>query len=355
MASHPVQGKKLCTKFTLGECTFGDKCKFRHDDNLRPDVLDTSGWQPPSGETCARCAKKALRCDKAGRDAGPDDPCSECRHFGGDKANCVRQEAVTMNSAQWQLFTFREKQGFDLPAFRPRDETVVSRGPRSTSVAEAMRADKIKPGWQGETREALLATPDLLTEDIRRHPRKYFHPPGLSRGKEKALAKNQMMVAQLGQAEYDKRKAEGDLHDRRKAPKERVVAAAPPSSAFANFPPALEGRVFLTGVGGSYPADTMTWSYIDRRWKTAWSGTLLPGNHASGTVPPSLFRPEPSAQSGEAVSATWSYLTRKWEITWADNSRMESARFAESTQVVYPSDSRLADILTCTYVVVQRT
>jgi hypothetical protein len=256
-----------------------------------------------------------------------------------------------MNSAQWQLFTSREQQGFNLPAFRPRNETVVSRSARPTSVAEAMGSDKVKPGWQGETREALLATPDLLTEDIRLHPRKYFHPPGLSKGKEKALAKTQMMVGQLGQAEYDRRKAEGDLHDRRKEP---VVAAAPRSPAFARFPPALESRPFLSVVGGSHPADTMTWSYVDRSWKTAWSGTLLPGKHASGTIPLSLFRPQPHAPSGEAVSATWSYLTRRWKIIWADDSSMESARFAESTQVVYSSCTRSADILTCTYLVVQR-
>jgi hypothetical protein len=335
MASYSVQGKKLCTKFTLGECTYGNKCKFHHDDNLRPDVLDDSGWQPPPGETCARCALKALPCDKAGRDAGSNDPCSECRHFGGDKANCVRQGAVTMNSAQWQLFTSRERQGFDLPEFRSRDETAVSRSARPTSVAEAMGSDKIKPGWQGETREMLLAKPDLLTEDIRRHPRKYFHPPGLSKGKEKALAKNQMMVGQLGQAEFDRRRAQGTLHDRSMPSKELVVAAASRSPTFANFPPALESPLFLNVVGGgSYPADTMTWSYIDRSWKTVWSRTLLRGEHASGTFPSSLFRPEPHAHSGEAVSATWLYEARRWKITWADDSSMTSARFAESTQVV---------------------
>ena len=330
MASSAAQGKKLCTNFTLGKCSYGDNCKYRHADNLKPDVLDESGWEPPQGETCVRCATKALRCDKAGRDPGPEDPCSECRHFGGDKAQCVRQSAVTMNSAQWQLFITREKQDFTLPAFRPRDETIVSRSDRPSFVPQAMGSDKVKPDWRGETREALLARPDLLTEDIRCHPRKYFYPPGQSRTKAKATAKNERMLGQLGQTEFDRRKAEGTLHDKQKAPR---TFAAPPSPAFANFPPALESRPLLPGVGGSYPANTMTWSYINHSWETAWSSNLLRGKHTSGRLPPSLeFRPEPHAQSGEAVSATWSYETRRWEITWADDFSMKSARFPESTQ-----------------------
>jgi hypothetical protein len=208
-----------------------------------------------------------------------------------------------------------------------------------------MASDKIKPDWRGETREALLATPDLLTEDIRRHPRKYFHPPGQSMGKAKASAKNKRILGQLGQTEFDRRKAEGALHDRQKAPNQ--FAAVPPSPAFANFPPALEGRPLLLGVEGSYLAETMTWSYINHSWTTAWSGNLLPGKHASGRLPPSLkFRPEPHAQSGEAVSAKWSYDTRRWKITWADDFSMESARFGENTQVVYSSVPHVADILT---------
>lgn len=345
MASSAAQGKKLCTNFTIGTCSYGHNCKYRHADNLNPDVLDESGWEPPPDETCARCANKALRCDKAGRDPGPEDPCSECRHFAGDKAKCVRQSAVTMNYAQWQLFMSREKQEFTLPAFRPRDETIISRSARPSFVPQAMASDKIRPDWRGATREALLATPDLLTEDIRRHPRRYFHPPGQSTVKAKASAKNEMILGQLGQTEFDRRKAEGTLHDRSKTP--RASAAVPPSPAFANFPPALEGRPLLLGVGGSYPAETMTWSYVNHSWATAWSGNLLPGKHTSGRLPPSLkFRPEPHAQSGEAVSATWSYDTRRWKITWADDFSMESARFGENTQVVYTSVPQMAHILT---------
>jgi hypothetical protein len=145
---------------------------------------------------------------------------------------------------------------------------------------------------------------------------------------------NERIVGQLSQTEFDRREAEGSQHDRPEAPKRN--AAVPPSSAFANFPPDLESRPLLPGIAGSYPADTMTWSYINRSWATAWSGNLLRGKHTSGTLPPPLdLRPEPHAQSGEAVSVTWSYGTRRWKITWADDFSMKSARFLESTQVVY--------------------
>lgn len=165
----------------------------------------------------------------------------------------------------------------------------------------------------------------------------------------KATAKNGKIAAQLGQPGFD-REAEGTLYDRPKALKK-----VPPSLAFAMFPPALGTPLWALGEGGSYLADTMTWSYINHNWETAWSGNLLPGKHTSGLFGPLEFRPKPHAQLGEAVSATWSYNTRRWNITYEVDFSMESARFPESTQAMYSSVPHMADILTCTYLVVQRT
>jgi hypothetical protein len=257
-----------------------------------------------------------------------------------------------MNDMQWYKFMSRQAQGFDLPAFRARDEMVMSHSKRPAKIPEQMPVGELKPGWEGETRDQLLAKPDLLTEDIRAHPRKYFKCPGLSKTVESAQAKNRVIPEQLGQPEFAKRKAEGTVHDRHKEPE---VAAAVPSPALANFPPALETRPSLAGLGGSYPATTMTWSYIEKAWKTEWSSVLRPGKHAVSSVAPLDFRPAPHAQSGDAISATWSYITRRWKITWADDCSMESSCLGESKKVIYMSFSSMTDVLTFTYTVVQRS
>lgn len=48
-----------------------------------------------------------------------------------------------------------------------------------------MLIDEIKPNWAGACKDELLATPDVLPPQVRRHPRAYLVPPGESLTKRK--------------------------------------------------------------------------------------------------------------------------------------------------------------------------
>ncbi|KAJ4301893.1 hypothetical protein N0V90_003989 [Kalmusia sp. IMI 367209] len=116
-------------------------------------------------------------CDKLGR-GDVDDPCSECRWFGGQKCRCMLAKVTSYNDQIWTVMMNRGKaHNYTLPAAKGREEF----NPKNGVAPEPMPANKIKADWQGETKEALLAKPDMLPTgqvySAERNQRQLCDPP----------------------------------------------------------------------------------------------------------------------------------------------------------------------------------
>lgn len=113
------------------------------------------------------------QCDKKKRNRGGlDDPCSECRWFGGDKCECTLA-VLSYNDAVWFIMMNRgPRHHYTLPA--PKDRTVSRKKKPDPSL---MPSDRLKADWAGKTRDQLLALPDMLPEGVRDLPRAYVVPP----------------------------------------------------------------------------------------------------------------------------------------------------------------------------------
>ena len=66
----------------------------------------------------------------------------------------------------------RPHHGYTLPPGISREE-----GSNGTADPAPMPADRIKIGWQGETKETLLGKADMLPSVVRALPRAYLVPP----------------------------------------------------------------------------------------------------------------------------------------------------------------------------------
>ncbi|KAK5685588.1 hypothetical protein LTR17_027084, partial [Elasticomyces elasticus] len=168
------QAPTVCYHFTRGRCGFGTNCIKLHHANLNPDLTKDTTINPngeriedKEGVACQRCLELLVACDKPGR-GGTDDPCSECRYFGGPEAECVLSEKLTYNDAAFRTMEKRRKEGFTLPSFKERS---------ATSKGE-MRADRLMREWRGQPKEGIEAQPDMLPAGARAHPRAFLEPPG---------------------------------------------------------------------------------------------------------------------------------------------------------------------------------
>ena len=108
---------------------------------------------------------------------GDDDPCSECRWFGGE-SRCTLLAQTSYNDQLWLAMMARGKHdNYTLAAHKGRKEGgkkgkkgMKSEGvPKINSVPTPMPANKVKPDWQGETRETLLSKGDMLPLLVRLH------------------------------------------------------------------------------------------------------------------------------------------------------------------------------------------
>ncbi|KAK1075703.1 hypothetical protein LTR74_000111 [Friedmanniomyces endolithicus] len=115
-----------------------------------------------------------LPCDKKGR-GGVDDPCSECRWFGGVACECSLSVNSSYNDVVWSVMETRERSGYDLPPMRGRD---AGYGTGGTKTPTPIAQDRLRPDWKGESREELLGKPDMLPDYVRSTPRAYLVPPG---------------------------------------------------------------------------------------------------------------------------------------------------------------------------------
>lgn len=117
-------------------------------------------------------ANKA-QCDKMER-GGEDDPCSECRWFGGDNCRCVLEPGGSYNDQIWYLMMNRHKSGYTLPEDRSRSR------PDGHPMRRALRpmpGSKVKANSAGDTKKQLLAELDMLPSFVRELPRAYQVPP----------------------------------------------------------------------------------------------------------------------------------------------------------------------------------
>jgi hypothetical protein len=345
-----------CVEWLKGACPRGEDCRYHHDPRLDPNLRNLKGPQIPSGPTCRRCADLQRPCDKQGR-GGLDDPCSECRWYGGENSKCVIYPPG-LNDVLWNLMTTRVKQGFNLPEFRARDYFNFSHGMgkgKDGKPPKPMPTSALKNGWVGETQEQLKVKDDMLSSDMRKNPRKYLDPPALSKRELGKDARMEKIQKRAGSPVLDKQKKAKTSYDKQARQDAKLAADLPTTNTFGlpvkpvsnafgsfsatqyasagNFPPAaLNGRPSMQSARGVSWAETITWSYSNSRWvATTW---CEPGSLAQ-CVPPQPVedlqcRPVRHSRSGAATFATWSYVTRRWTIKWEDDTSTESAQYGQS-------------------------
>ncbi|THY58722.1 hypothetical protein D6C97_04328 [Aureobasidium pullulans] len=175
----------LCPRWALGLCPYGHHCHLDHPNNLDPTMPKEVDYKVSNelGEACTRCLQAAIKCDKQGRDSGSDDPCSECRWFGGATCNCTLSMTSSYNDALWRGIMGRRDSDFDLA--QPRDKQAAFSNGR---VPAPMPDDRLKNNWQGASKDELLARKNMLPPEVRRHPRAYLVPPRESNTKKKSTA-----------------------------------------------------------------------------------------------------------------------------------------------------------------------
>jgi hypothetical protein len=106
------------------------------------------------------------QCDKVGRD-GDDDPCSECRHFGGPNRICILSRR-SYNDAVYSTMMAQPDHTL-MPHKNPAIGKDISR--------EGMPSARIKVGWQGQTKQELIDKPDFLPVGVRECPRAFTSAP----------------------------------------------------------------------------------------------------------------------------------------------------------------------------------
>jgi len=102
-----------------------------------------------------------LQYDKNGR-SGDDDPCSECRHFGGPQCNCRLAESLSYDNQAWVQMVVRSEDGFNLAQPKNREDPIRGHKNKKTKTRPADKIPgpindaHVKSDWRRETREQLL-------------------------------------------------------------------------------------------------------------------------------------------------------------------------------------------------------
>lgn len=132
---------------------------------------------------------------------------------------------------------------YTLPDHKSRDEPSKKKGP-----PQPMPANIIKAGWRGETKETLMAKPDMLNASIRALPRAYLVPPRPSAAAKKSSEWHK----------NNKRKLESDSG---------MDAPIAPSTAgvFPAFPPPAD--IPRPAPHPAYGAvEEIKWSFTKNQW-----------------------------------------------------------------------------------------
>ncbi|PZC93251.1 hypothetical protein A1F95_07469 [Pyrenophora tritici-repentis] len=197
--------RKGCENFAKGDCKRGQACNFYHHYNLDPARREDEGrhdWDVPNdlGIACMRCTQQLRECDKVGR-GGNDDPCSECRHFGGPRSNCRLAETLSYNDHAWGQMITRSETGFDLAPLKHREDPIRGHKNKKTNIREPDRLPVpidnafLKSDWRGETREQLLQKSDFLAPFVRKLPRACVVPPHI---REKSIKRDTYFFTSSG-------------------------------------------------------------------------------------------------------------------------------------------------------------
>lgn len=205
------------------------------------------------GAACTRCVQMMISCDKRGG-GGLNDPCSECRWFGGLSCECVLATNTSYSDELWKQMLAREPFDYALPSATSREAPLGE----ERVAPSPMPDNKVKHGWEGESREELLRKPDMLPSYVRGLPRAYLHWP--------------TYTYQDGNPKSHKRGREADT---------------------------------------TSPSPTMT---------TAAFQTLsaLPLTQP----PPTFVRPPPHPQHGEVEISSWSWTKNQWDHTYQNGTRV---------------------------------
>ncbi|KAL8834430.1 MAG: hypothetical protein Q9170_003752 [Blastenia crenularia] len=256
MTTIPTSGQRPCGFWPFGQCKQGAECPLEHHNALDAAWNDGSDPVPNElGTACSRCLERVYPCDKKGRGGG-DDPCSECRWFGGENCQCVLVDDSSYNDSVWRLMMKRGPDNqYTLPAYRGREVGNWKKTP------QPMSAKNVKSDWKGEPKEALLNKGDMLAPAVRVLPRAHLVPPRISGyGKKSAAYKEDV-----------KRKRESDVNV---SPPVVASTAAftlpqfPPSPAFLQPEDRLHGK-----------AKKLIWDWETGRWTHEFEdGTVLTGN-----------------------------------------------------------------------------
>ena len=118
-----------------------------------------------------------LQCDKQGR-PGDDDPCSECRQFGGENRQCVLAPDISYNKVVWDQMV-KHGPPYTLP---PPTNPLLG---KKKKPATPMPAHRVRDDWVGQSRVELLAKQDFLPAGVRERPRAFVVDPGRSNTRSK--------------------------------------------------------------------------------------------------------------------------------------------------------------------------
>ena len=218
---------------------------------------------------------------------GQDDPCSECRHFGGETAECVVVPNKSYNDSVWAAMIGRQIVDYSLPDFKPRNEpkklkkSQIDAGVQPGPGPQPMPDDKVKSGWEGRSKDELLATPDMLPAGVRACPRAYVVVPG-------AEAFNK-----------DKRTAEWMAENEGRVPKKTKIDDAGFAAFKASAITVPPGYGAAPGYAAApmYPAPPMP----------------LATPTAAPLPPPGFPRPPPHPWHGPIMKSTWDWETQTWQ------------------------------------------
>ncbi|THX25733.1 hypothetical protein D6D12_06697 [Aureobasidium pullulans] len=194
-----------CFKFAAyNSCRLGARCPDEHHENLDPALVgnkDPKGYMVPNvaGEACLSCLQNGRECDKRTR-YGDDNPCSECRWFGGENRICSLSKDTSYNDQLWALMMGNGINGYILPQPKPRDQAKKIKnkgGPPTLLLVVPMPNSRVRPDWIGLSRDELLAKPDMLPPGVRECPRAFLVAPRLSNTHQKGSKR----VAEFGRHE----------------------------------------------------------------------------------------------------------------------------------------------------------
>lgn len=290
-----------CSDFMNDDsCRFGEaECFYDHHPNIDPGTHATRTHQDymiPSvkNDACQKCVMNfrqvgnelspaawipviliLLQCDKVGRASGPNDPCSACRHFGGENCQTCVLQPITYNDHAWDQFRGRGGDGYTLAARRAMDDWNPPKSQKSKPKPKPlpMRDELLVSNWQGMSRDALLALPDFLPSGVRDCPRAYCTRPGDTRYHEKSVSYLLARDRWLSNGGKRKRDEEDIVEPTISRPRLGGTTLDPSAPAFVPGP-RLISEYFDYDLGQT--------TYY---WSNGWS-TVTPINHRDAMLAP---------------------------------------------------------------------